>query len=330
MVCSLRSRPARLLVALFASEIGVPHPRIGACSRVTHPRLVPKRGPRASQWRDVPVSLNRAGADASQRRRDRIEALPTRPCQGRKRRRGTDASPRTRNWTNREGKEDVFSAACGGITAVQLLKPAAFAFGFKLLLIAAAVRLVWTLLRKKPVVPNLRRGIGRLLQLPVRLYEPELARVDPQQPRDDRADLRDPAAGTIVDNPVVISETGALGAGSSSPEMRANQPLAINVEGLDVRGTSVGRRVPSPCSSRDGRPVRVPLLRRGPPLRHPACSGLLRVGQPAFVDRVPDAERTQGRPTDAVCKDLCRWDPDGIGSADKEVTEFSNGGNRNE
>ena len=183
---------------------------------------------------------------------------------------------------------------------------------------------------EKPVVPNLRRGIGRLLQLPVRLYEPELARVDPQQPRDDRADLRDPAAGTIVDNTVVISETGALGAGSSSPEMRANQPLAINVEGLDVRETSVGRQVPSPCSSRDGRPVRVPLLRRGPPLRHPACSGLLRVGQPAFVDRVPDAERTQGRPTDAVCKDLCRWDPDGIGSADKEITEFSNGGNRNE
>lgn len=52
-----------------------------------------------------------------------------------------------------------------GITAVLLLKAAAFAFGFKLLLIAAAVRLVWTLLRKKPVVRNLRRGIERLLRL---------------------------------------------------------------------------------------------------------------------------------------------------------------------
>ena len=53
MVCSLRWRPAGLFLVLFVSEIGVPHPRIGACSRVTHPRLVPKRESRASQWPDA-------------------------------------------------------------------------------------------------------------------------------------------------------------------------------------------------------------------------------------------------------------------------------------
>ena len=47
----------------------------------------------------------------------------------------------------------------------------------------------------------------------------------------------------IVDNTVVMSETGALGAGSSSPEMRANQPPTIALEGPDVRETSVGRPV---------------------------------------------------------------------------------------
>ncbi|MCY3705557.1 MAG: hypothetical protein OXH08_08660 [Gammaproteobacteria bacterium] len=47
----------------------------------------------------------------------------------------------------------------------------------------------------------------------------------------------------VVDNTVVMSETGALGAGSSSPEMRANQPPTIALEGPDVRETSVGRPV---------------------------------------------------------------------------------------
>ena len=76
-------------------------------------------------------------------------------------------------------------------------------------------------------------------------------RVDPHQPRGDRAGLTRPCGRDyIVDNTVVISETGALGAGSSSPEMRADQPLAINLEGLDVRETSVGQRLPSLCSSR--------------------------------------------------------------------------------
>lgn len=120
----------------------------------------------------------------------------------------------------------------------------------------------------------------------------------------------------IVDNTVVMSEAGALGAGSCSPELQSVATIA-----RAARHRPEGERLVH---------VVVPLLRRGPPLRHPACSGLLRVGQPAFVDRVPDAQRTQRRPTDAVCKDLCRWDPDGIGSADKEVTECSNGGHRNE
>ncbi len=47
----------------------------------------------------------------------------------------------------------------------------------------------------------------------------------------------------IVDNTVVMSETGALGAGSSSPEMRANQPPVVSLEGPTERETSVGRPV---------------------------------------------------------------------------------------
>ena len=47
----------------------------------------------------------------------------------------------------------------------------------------------------------------------------------------------------VVDNTVIMSETGALGAGSSSPEMRANQPPRMTLEGPAVRETSVGRPV---------------------------------------------------------------------------------------
>ena len=47
----------------------------------------------------------------------------------------------------------------------------------------------------------------------------------------------------IVDNTVIMSETGALGAGSSNASMRANQPPVITLEGPPVRETSVGRPV---------------------------------------------------------------------------------------
>lgn len=47
----------------------------------------------------------------------------------------------------------------------------------------------------------------------------------------------------IVDNTVVMSETGALGAGSSNAEMRANEPPAVSLEGPEERQTIVGRPV---------------------------------------------------------------------------------------
>ena len=47
----------------------------------------------------------------------------------------------------------------------------------------------------------------------------------------------------IVDNTVIMSETGALGAGSSNATMRGNQPPVITLEGADVREASVGRPV---------------------------------------------------------------------------------------
>ena len=44
----------------------------------------------------------------------------------------------------------------------------------------------------------------------------------------------------IVDDVVKASETGALGAGSSSPEVRANQPPAVRIEELRSRNVKAG------------------------------------------------------------------------------------------
>lgn len=44
----------------------------------------------------------------------------------------------------------------------------------------------------------------------------------------------------LVDNMVIASETGSLGAGTSSPESRANQPPSITIQGDSVRTARVG------------------------------------------------------------------------------------------
>ena len=44
----------------------------------------------------------------------------------------------------------------------------------------------------------------------------------------------------LVDNMVIASETGSLGAGTSSPESRANIPPVVAVIGDDIRTTQVG------------------------------------------------------------------------------------------
>ena len=46
-----------------------------------------------------------------------------------------------------------------------------------------------------------------------------------------------------VDNMVIASETGSLGAGSSTPESRANVPPVVRLIGEDVRRASVGQTV---------------------------------------------------------------------------------------
>ncbi len=46
-----------------------------------------------------------------------------------------------------------------------------------------------------------------------------------------------------VDKMVRMSETGALGAGTSSPEIRANQPPSVELEGADTRTVRVGEPV---------------------------------------------------------------------------------------
>ena len=47
----------------------------------------------------------------------------------------------------------------------------------------------------------------------------------------------------LVDNMVIASETGSLGAGTSSPESRANVPPVVTVQGDNVRVTRIGEPV---------------------------------------------------------------------------------------
>ena len=47
----------------------------------------------------------------------------------------------------------------------------------------------------------------------------------------------------LVDNMVIASETGSLGAGTSSPESRANEPPVVTVQGDDIRTVSIGEPV---------------------------------------------------------------------------------------
>ncbi len=48
-------------------------------------------------------------------------------------------------------------------------------------------------------------------------------------------------ADYLVDNMVIASETGSLGAGTSSPESRANLPPVVTVQGDDIRTIRVGQ-----------------------------------------------------------------------------------------
>lgn len=48
-------------------------------------------------------------------------------------------------------------------------------------------------------------------------------------------------ADYLVDNMVIASETGSLGAGTSSPESRANIPPVVTVQGDDIRTVRVGQ-----------------------------------------------------------------------------------------
>ncbi len=50
-------------------------------------------------------------------------------------------------------------------------------------------------------------------------------------------------ADYLVDNMVIASETGSLGAGTSSPESRANIPPVVTIEGDDIRTARVGEEI---------------------------------------------------------------------------------------
>jgi len=50
-------------------------------------------------------------------------------------------------------------------------------------------------------------------------------------------------ADYLVDNMVIASETGSLGAGTSSPESRSNIPPTVTVQGDDIRTARVGEEI---------------------------------------------------------------------------------------
>ena len=68
----------------------------------------------------------------------------------------------------------------------------------------------------------------------------------------------------IVDNTVIMSETGALGAGSSNAEMRANEPPRITLEGERTREAIIGQPVTVSVVVEDDGLLRPP-RRRAPP-----------------------------------------------------------------
>ncbi|WP_428273843.1 hypothetical protein [Candidatus Palauibacter sp.] len=67
----------------------------------------------------------------------------------------------------------------------------------------------------------------------------------------------------IVDNTVIMSETGALGAGSSNAEMRSNEPPTITLEGERTREAIVGQPVTVSVIVEDDGLLRA--FRQGPP-----------------------------------------------------------------
>jgi len=63
-------------------------------------------------------------------------------------------------------------------------------------------------------------------------------------------------ADYLVDNMVIASETGSLGAGTSSPESRANIPPLVTVQGDQIRSARVGEPITIVTNvSDDGLPV---------------------------------------------------------------------------
>jgi hypothetical protein len=55
----------------------------------------------------------------------------------------------------------------------------------------------------------------------------------------------------IVDDVVKASETGALGAGTSSPEVRSNKPPAVRIEEVKARNVKVGEWLPLVAEVKD-------------------------------------------------------------------------------
>ncbi len=100
----------------------------------------------------------------------------------------------------------------------------------------------------------------------------------------------------IVDNTVIMSETGALGAGSSTPEMRSNQPPGITLEGDRTREVIVGQPVTVSVVVEDDDLLRA--FRQGPPEPPETAEDSARVD--SIANAVPSFSSRQLRPPSRV------------------------------
>ncbi|WP_420448421.1 hypothetical protein [Candidatus Palauibacter sp.] len=100
----------------------------------------------------------------------------------------------------------------------------------------------------------------------------------------------------IVDNTVIMSETGALGAGSSNAEMRSNEPPTITLEGERTREAIVGQPVTVSVIVEDDSLLRA--FRQGPPDPPETAEDSARVD--SIANAVPSFSGRQLRPPSRV------------------------------
>lgn len=89
-----------------------------------------------------------------------------------------------------------------------------------------------------------------------------------------------------IDDVVKASETGALGAGSSSPEVRANTPPVLEIQGPRRIEVKVGQPVPLTAVVRDDGLPKVRLIGAGAAVENAGSSATLSSNSPVMIKQV--------------------------------------------